>query len=73
MPTYPADTVVMVKIARTERHLQKQLRDASATWNPRILLWEVPYGLAVALQVTDRIIASAEELTDEPPAGTIYG
>lgn len=63
-PTYPDDTAVMIKIARTERHLQKLLREAGALWYQRLLMWELPYRLAVELQLTDRIIASAEELTD---------
>lgn len=44
MPTYRSDTLVMVKVARTERQIQKQLRVAGATWDPELLLWELPYG-----------------------------
>ena len=64
IPTYPDDTAVMVKIARTERNLQKQLREAGALWHPRLLMWELPYRLVITLQLRDRIIASLEELTD---------
>ena len=62
-PTYSADTRVVLKIAQTERLLQKQLRGAGAQWNPRLLLWELPYATVVALQLTDRVLASVEELT----------
>jgi hypothetical protein len=65
-PRWSADTVVAVQVAATDRGVRQQVKTAGGKWNPRRLVWELPYGQVLALGLMDRIVRTAarEELED---------
>jgi hypothetical protein len=60
-PRQAEDTVVAIQVAAQEREARRQVKAAGGKWNPRQVVWELPYGRVVALGLTDRIVAKADE------------
>jgi hypothetical protein len=60
-PRQPEDAVVAIQVAAQEREVRKQVKAAGGKWNPRDVVWELPYGQVVALGLTGRIVAKADE------------
>lgn len=58
-PKWHAATVVALQIAAQEREMRQRVKAAGGKWNPRQLLWELPYGQVVTLELTARIVAKA--------------
>ena len=54
------DTIVALQVTAREREVRQQVKAAGGKWNPRELVWELPYGQVVALGLTGRIVAKAE-------------
>ena len=59
-PKWQADTLVALQVAAQEREVRQQVKTAGGKWNPKEVVWELPYGQAVALGLTDRIVPTAE-------------
>ena len=60
-PTRQENAIVAIQVAAQERGVRQQVKAAGGKWNPRGVVWELPYGQVVALGLTDRIVTKAEE------------
>jgi hypothetical protein len=60
-PQWPEETVVALQVAAQERAMRQQVKAAGGKWNPREVVWELPYGQVVALGLTARIVSTAAE------------
>jgi hypothetical protein len=60
-PRWQADTMVAIQVAAQEREVRQQVKGAGGKWNPREVVWELPYGQVVALGLTGRIVTKADE------------
>jgi hypothetical protein len=40
--------------------MRQQVKSAGGKWNPREVVWELPYGQVVALGLTERIVRTSE-------------
>ncbi len=56
-PQWHADTLVALQIAAQEREVRQHVKAAGGKWNPKEVIWELPYGQVVALGLTARIVA----------------
>jgi len=65
MPSRQEDTLVAIQVAVQERGVRQQVKAAGGKWNPRDVVWELPYGPVVALGLTGRIVTKADELGKE--------
>src|SRR5262245_37056925 len=54
------DTIVALQVTAREREVRQQVKAAGGKWNPRGMVWELPYGQVIALGLTDRIVTKAE-------------
>jgi hypothetical protein len=54
------NAIVAIQVGGQEREVRKQGKGAGGKWNPREVVWELPYGQVVALGLTDRIVTTAE-------------
>lgn len=59
-PQRQEDTIVALQVAAQEREVRQQVKAAGGKWNPRGVVWELPYGQVVVLGLTDRIVTTAE-------------
>ena len=59
LPRWQTDTVVAVQVAASEREVRQQVKTAGGKWNPKEVVWKLPYGQVVALGLTSRIITKA--------------
>jgi hypothetical protein len=59
-PRQPEDPLVAIHVAVQEREVRRQVKAVGGKWNPREVVWELPYGQVVALGLTDRIVAQAK-------------
>jgi hypothetical protein len=59
-PRQPEDAIVAIQVAAQEREVRRQVKAVSGKWNPRQVVWELPYGHVVALGLTDRIVTKTE-------------
>ena len=55
-----------LQVTAREREVQQQVKAAGGKWNPRELVWELPYGQVVALGLTGRIVAKAAGRKEGP-------
>ena len=55
------DPRVAIQVAAQERGVRQQVKAAGGKGNPRGVVWELPYGQAVALGLTGRIVTKADE------------
>ena len=53
------DTIVALQVTAWEREVRRQVKAAGGKWNPKGVVWELPYGQVVALGLTGRIVAKA--------------
>jgi hypothetical protein len=60
------DTIVALQVTAREREVRQQVKAAGGKWNPRELVWELPYGQVVALGLTGRIVAKAAGRKEGP-------
>ena len=60
-PRWQDDTLVAIQVAAQERAVRQQVKAAGGKWNPREVVWELPYRQVVALGITARIVIRAEE------------
>ena len=58
-PRRQADTIVALQVTAQERGARQQVKAAGGKWNPRDVVWELPYGQVVVLGLTDRIVTKA--------------
>jgi len=58
-PKQAEDAVVAIQVAAQEREVRQQVKAAGGKWNPRDVVWELPYGQVVALGLTARIVPRA--------------
>ena len=59
-PRWQDDTLVALQVAAPERAVRQQVKAAGGKWNPRRVVWELPYGQVLTLGLTDRIVSAAE-------------
>jgi hypothetical protein len=52
---------VTIHVAAQEREVRQQVKAAGGKWNPKEVVWELPYGQVVALGLRDRIVTKANE------------
>ena len=72
-PRWQESTLVALQVAAQERAVRQQVKAAGGKWNPREVVWELPYGQVVALGLTARIVtkgADGEQATHLPIDGT---
>jgi hypothetical protein len=67
-PRQPGDAVVAIQVAAQEREVRRQVKAAGGKWNPRTVVWELPYGQVVALGLTKRIVPTAEGVGEDGPS-----
>jgi hypothetical protein len=60
-PKRQADMLVALQVAAQEREVRQQVKAAGGKWNPKDVVWELPYGQAVALGLTARIVTKGDE------------
>ena len=60
-PKWQADTLVALQIAAQEREVRQKVKTAGGKWNPKEVVWELPYGQVVALGLTERIVRASDE------------
>ena len=60
VPEWQEDTLVALQVAVQERGVRQQVKAAGGKWNPRDVVWELPYGQVMALGLTDRVVSKAE-------------
>ena len=60
-PKWPPDTLVAIQVAAQEREVRQRVKAAGGKWNPREVVWELPYGHVVALGLTMRIVRTSDE------------
>lgn len=65
-PKWQDDTLVTLQVAAQEREVRQQVKAAGGKWNPRQLVWELPYGQVQTLGLTNRIVGAAKSV--EPQA-----
>src|SRR5262245_22266617 len=58
-PIQQDDTIVAIQVAAQEREVRRQVKAVGGKWNPRDIVWELPYGQVVALGLTARIVPRA--------------
>ncbi len=58
-----ADTLVGVRLDRTDRTNYHHLWRMGALWDPKLGVWHLRYDEAIALGLTDRIIGTIEALS----------
>jgi hypothetical protein len=60
------DMIVTIQVAGPEREIRQRVKAAGGKWNPRAVVWELPYGQVVALGLTARIVSktSADTRSD---------
>ena len=56
-PKWEDSTLVSLQVAAQEREIRQRVKAAGGKWNPREVVWELPYGQVVALGMTDRIVS----------------
>jgi len=54
-----AESVVLVKVAFSEKGLRRQVKEAGGIWNSNKQAWQLRYDRAIALGLTERIIENA--------------
>ena len=59
-PKWQEDTLVALQVAAQERAVRQQVKAAGGKWNPKEVVWELPYGQAVALGLSARIVTKRE-------------
>jgi hypothetical protein len=59
-PRWQDDTPVAIQVAAQEREGRRQVKAAGGKWNPKEVVWELPYGQVVALGLRDRIVTKAD-------------
>jgi hypothetical protein len=59
-PSWSDDTLVALRVGAQERAVRQQVKAAGGRWNPRRVVWELPYGQVVALGLRERIVTTAE-------------
>jgi hypothetical protein len=59
-PRWQADTLVALQVAAQERTVRQHIKAAGGKWNPRKVVWELPYGQATQLGLTARIVTQTE-------------
>lgn len=59
-PWQPEEAVVAIRIAAQEREVRRQVKAVGDKWNPRAVVWELPYGQVVTLGLTGRIVTRTE-------------
>lgn len=59
-PQWPADTLVALQVGAQEREVRQQIKAAGGKWNPRQVVWELPYGQVRTLGLTERIVSTAD-------------
>ena len=59
-PKWQADTLVALQVAAQEREVRQQVKVAGGKWNPKAVVWELPYGQAVTLGLTERIVSKVD-------------
>jgi hypothetical protein len=59
-PRRQDDAIVAIQVAAQEREVRRQVKAAGGKWNPRDVVWELPYGQVVALGLADRIVSQAK-------------
>jgi hypothetical protein len=57
------NTLVSLQVAPQERAIRQRVKAAGGKWNPREVVWELPYGQVVALGMTDRIVSKGNTST----------
>jgi hypothetical protein len=60
-PRWQEDPLVALQVAAQERAVRQQVKAVGGTWNPREVVWELPYGQVVALGLTARIVSKADD------------
>ncbi len=65
-PRWQESTLVALQVAAQERDVRQQVKAAGGKWNPRQLVWELPYGQVQTLGLTDRIVGAGK--SGEPQA-----
>jgi hypothetical protein len=60
-PRWQGDTLVALRITGHEREVRQRVKAAGGKWNPREVVWELPYGRGVALGLVERIVATVEQ------------
>ena len=60
-PKWQADTLVALQVAAHEREVRQRVKAAGGQWNPKEVLWELPYGQVVTLGLTARIVTKRDE------------
>ena len=56
---WQADTLVAVQVEAQEREVRQRVKAAGGKWNPKEVVWELPYGQVVALGLTARIVTKS--------------
>jgi len=59
-PKWQADTLVALQVAAQERELRQRVKAAGGKWNPKEVVWELPYGRVVALGLTERVVSKGD-------------
>ena len=54
---WQGDTLVALRVAAQEREVRRQVKAAGGKWNPKAVVWELPYGQVAALGLTERIVS----------------
>jgi hypothetical protein len=57
----PDDARVALRVAASERDVRQQVKAVGGKWNPKAVVWELPYGQVVALGLVERIVATADD------------
>jgi hypothetical protein len=65
-PTWPANTLVALRVTAHEREVRQQVKAAGGKWNPHATVWELAYERVLTLKLTDRIVGRAKK---EAPRG----
>jgi hypothetical protein len=60
-PLEPA-TLVAVRVTMEEGALQRALRQAGATWERELHVWQLRYDQALALGLAERVLGAVEDL-----------
>ena len=55
-PQREETTLVSLHVAAQEREIRQRVKAAGGKWNPKEVVWELAYGQAVALGLTERIV-----------------
>jgi hypothetical protein len=60
-PRWQVDTLVALQVAVQERTVRQQVKAAGGKWNPKDIVWELPYGQVRALGLTARVVIKRDE------------